>query len=190
MPTPGGEAGTALACLERTAPLVPGPQGIVDDTALRGVHHQTILRDLGLLPIKGVAAAKAGSKNARRDPRERRSEKLGFAETKTVNLSDRTTKNIDLYASGGAIGIGTLNADGELHFTPLPRIRTHRNADKTGYRWYNDHRLPDSLGAGQITVRLHNDAAARPQVQPDGERPTDPRDRSRLQGPVPTTQRR
>lgn len=42
---------------------------------------------------------------------------------------------------------GTLNADGDLHFTPLPRIRTHRNADKIGYRWYNDHRLPDSDAA-------------------------------------------
>ena len=72
------------------------------DTALRGVYQQAILRDLGLLPIKRVAAAKAGWKNARRDPRERRSEKLGFAETKTVTLSDGTTKNIDLYASGGA----------------------------------------------------------------------------------------
>ncbi|MBA3302355.1 MAG: hypothetical protein H0U26_00615, partial [Acidimicrobiia bacterium] len=112
VPTPGGEAATALECLERTAPLVPGAQGVVYDTALRGVHHQTILRDLGLLPINRVAAAKAGSKKARRDPQERRVEKMGFVETKAVTLSDGTTKNIDLYAQGGAIGIGTLNADG------------------------------------------------------------------------------
>ncbi len=179
MPTPGGEAATALACLERTAPLVPGAQGIVYDTALRGVHHQTILRDLGLLPINRVAAAKAGSKKARSDPRQRRVEKLGFVETKAVTLADGTTKNIDLYAQGGAIGIGVLNADGELQFTPLPRIRTHRNADKTGYRWYNDYRLPDRLGAGQITVRLHNDAsdAARKFNRTENVRPipaTDP----------------
>jgi hypothetical protein len=179
VPTPGGEAATALACLERTAPLVPGAQGVVYDTALRGAHHQTILRDLGLLPINRVAAAKAGSKQARRDPRERRVEKLGFVETKAVTLSDGTIKNIDLYAQGGAIGIGVLNADGELQFSPLPRIRTHRNADKAGFRWYNDYRLPDRLGAGQITVRLHNDAsdAARKFNRTENVRPipaTDP----------------
>ena len=42
----------------------------------------------------------------------------------------------------GEIGLGTLTADGELHFTPLPRIRTHRNPSNNGYRWYNDYRLP------------------------------------------------
>ena len=44
-----------------------------------------------------------------------------------------------------------------LHFTPLLRVRTHRNASKNGYRWYNDYRLPEHLGGGQITVRLHQD---------------------------------
>jgi len=41
-------------------------------------------------------------------------------------------------------------------FVELPRVRTHRNTDKTGYRWYNDYRLPDHLGGGTITVRLHS----------------------------------
>ncbi len=43
-------------------------------------------------------------------------------------------------------------------FTRLPRVRTHRNADKGGYRWYNDYRLPEHLGAGVVTVRLHGNA--------------------------------
>ena len=35
-------------------------------------------------------------------------------------------------------------------------MRTHRIKDKTGiFRWYNDYRLPTSLGAGTMTVRLH-----------------------------------
>jgi hypothetical protein len=46
--TPGGEARTAMDCFTRLAPLVPGAQGVIYDTALRGVHHQTLLRDLGL----------------------------------------------------------------------------------------------------------------------------------------------
>ena len=55
------------------------------------------------------------------------------------------------------IGIGTLAANDDLHFTRLGRIRTHRNRDKKGYRWYNDYRLPDDLGGGVVTVRLHGD---------------------------------
>lgn len=162
--SPGGEATTAMDCLERTAPLVPGAQAVVYDTALRGTHHQRILRDLGLVPINRVAAAQAGSKAARRSPREQRVEKLVFVEAKTITLPDGTEHHLDLYARAGTIGIGTLNADGELQFTPLPRIRTHRNADKTKYRWYNDHRLPEHLGSGTISVRLHgnpSDAARR-----------------------------
>jgi hypothetical protein len=41
-------------------------------------------------------------------------------------------------------------------FEPLRRFRTHRTRDKGGtYRWYNDYRLPDRLGGGTVTVRLH-----------------------------------
>jgi hypothetical protein len=39
----------------------------------------------------------------------------------------------------------------------LARVRTHRNVDKTGYP-YDDYRLPDHLGAGTITIRLHGNA--------------------------------
>lgn len=159
VPAPGAEAATAMACIERTAPLVPGAQAIVYDTALRGVHHQRILRDLGLLPVNRVAAAQAGSKDARRDRRHQRVEKTTFVETKTVNLPDGTVTDVQLFGRGGAIGLGTFAADGELIFQALPRVRTHRNADKGRYRWYNDYRLPPHLGGGQVTVRLHGDAS-------------------------------
>jgi hypothetical protein len=57
---------------------------------------------------------------------------------------------------GGAIGIAQETADGSLLFVELPRIRTYRNADRSGrYRWYNDYRLPDEYGSNVITVRLH-----------------------------------
>jgi hypothetical protein len=178
--TKGGEAATAVACLERTSPLLPGAQAVVYDTALRGTHHQTILRDLGLLSINRVAAAQAGSKSARRGKRDQRIEKLAFVEQKTVQLEDGMTKKIDLYAKGGAIGLGVIAADGELLFTPLPRVRTHRNADKNGYRWYNDYRLPDQLGGRTVTVRLHSDAkdAARKFNRTENVRPIPPDDPS------------
>jgi hypothetical protein len=81
-----------------------------------------------------------------------------FVETKEIRQPDGTTRSLDLYARAGSIGIGTLAADGELLFTALPRTRTHRNVDKGGYRWYNDYRLPESLGGGLVTVRLHGNA--------------------------------
>ena len=79
-----------------------------------------------------------------------------WVDTKTIRHTDGTTSTIDLYARGGQIGIGRLVDTGDLDFIALPRIRTHRNAGKDNrYRWYNDHRLPDSAGNGTVTVRLH-----------------------------------
>jgi len=174
----GGEAATAVKCLERTAPLVPGAQAVVYDTALRGIHHQTILRDLGLIPINRVAAAQAGAKSARRGKKDQRVEKLVFVEQKTIQLGNGTAKKLDLYSRGGALGIGTLAVDGELLFVPLPRVRTHRNADKSRFRWYGDYRLPDHLGGGVVTVRLHADArdAARKFNRTENVRPIPPGD--------------
>ena len=82
-------------------------------------------------------------------------EKSTHLEDRQVNLPDGSTTTVSLFAQGGAVGIGTLTATGDLLFTPLKRIRTHRKSDKTKYRWYNDLELPEHLGRKQITVRLH-----------------------------------
>ena len=89
------------------------------------------------------------------------------------------------------IGIGELTETGELTFTELARVRTHRNQDKSGqYRWYNDYRLPDRYGDQTITVRLHGTRRRRgPQAQPHRERPTHPAERPRLRPPLPAPQR-
>jgi hypothetical protein len=63
VPNPGGEAATAIDSFTQLAPLCPGALGVIYDTALRGTHHQRLLRDLGLLPVNRVTAAKA------RDPK-------------------------------------------------------------------------------------------------------------------------
>ena len=154
VPTPGGEARTAVDCFTRLAPHMPGAQGVIYDTALRGVHHQHILRELGLLPVNRVTAAKAGAKKPRRN--DRRVEKNVHIEDKTVTLANGTTRTVRLYASGGALGIAELDDTGTQHFVPISRIRTHRNRDKNGrYRWYNDYQLPASYDDQLITVRLH-----------------------------------
>ena len=157
VPTAGGEARTAVSCLTRLAPLVPGAQGVIYDTALRGVHLQTLLRDLGLLPINKVTAAAAGAKSPRRGE-GRRVEKTAFIETRTIKTGSRDA-SISLYAQGGAVGLGELNEAGALTYTPLRRIRTHRNRDKSGqYRWYSDYQLPDHYNNATVTVRMHGNA--------------------------------
>ena len=156
VPKHGGEAKTAMECFSRLAQHVPGAQGIIYDTALRGVHLQHLLRELGLLTINRVTAAKADTKNQPRRGEGRREEKSTRLETKTITFPGGRTHNIELYARGGAVGIGQLTETGDITFTELPRVRTHRNRDKSGkYRWYNDYSLPEHLGAGNVTVRLH-----------------------------------
>ena len=157
VPKAGGEAKVAVETFENLAPHCPGAQGVIYDTALRGVHHQTLLRDLGWLPVNKVTAAKARVKKPRRKEGER-VEKSTHLEDRTLTLPDGTQRTISLFARGGALGIATLTDTGEMAFTELPRVRTHRHAGKTHYRWYNDYRLPDHLGGGTLSMRLHGNA--------------------------------
>jgi hypothetical protein len=151
VPQPGGEAATAMASFEQLAPLLPGAQGVIYDTALRGVHHQRMLRDIGWLTINRVTAQQSGTTKSPR----RRIPKSAHVETKNIKRPDGTPATLSLYAQDGAIGVGELDDRGELHFQPLRRKRTHRTRDKSGkYRWYNDYELPAQLG-GDVTVRLH-----------------------------------
>jgi hypothetical protein len=161
VPSPGGEAAVAMDCFRGLATRAPGAMGVIYDTALRGVHHQTLLRDLGLLPVNRVTAAKAGAQKPRRAEGQR-VEKSTHIEDREVTLPDGSTTTVSLFAEAGAVGIGTMDANGDLLFTPLKRIRTHRNANAHQYRWYNDYELPAHLGKRPITVRLHgNDEDAR-----------------------------
>ncbi len=178
VPQPGHEAATAMHCFERLAPLLPGAQGVIYDTALRGVHHQHLLRDLGWLPINRVTAATAGATTPRRRDGQRQP-KTAHIEDRTIHTPDGRDVTVSLYARDGALGIGTLTDTGNLHFTPLRRIRTHRNRDKTGtYRWYNDYQLPHHHGTGTITVRLHttDDDARRKLNRTENLRPIPPGD--------------
>jgi hypothetical protein len=178
VPKTGGEAGVAMECFTRLAPLVQGVQGIVYDTALRGVHHQRILREFGLLSINRVTAAETGAKKPRRKD-GRRQEKSIHLEDKMVRRADGSSTRLPLYAKGGALGIGELTDRGDLTFVPLRRVRTHRNRDKSGlYRWYNDYRLPHTHGGGTVTVRLHanDEDGARGLNRTENLRPIPPAD--------------
>jgi hypothetical protein len=69
VPRSGAEAETAMRCFRRITPLVPGAPGVIYDTALRGVHHQILLRELGLVPTtiplvgEGHASVRGGPHN-------------------------------------------------------------------------------------------------------------------------------
>jgi hypothetical protein len=120
VPEPGSEAAVAVSCFERLAPHVPGAQAIVYDTALRGVHHQRILRELGIMPVNMVAAAETfGSKTLKRKIKRR--EKTVHVEDKVVTQPDGSTITIRLLSTAGAIGIMRPTEAGELRFTPLVR---------------------------------------------------------------------
>lgn len=161
VPSPGGEAATAMDCFRSLAPRIPGAQGVIYDAALRGVHHQALLRELGLLPVNRVTAAKASDKKPRRAEGQR-VEKSTHVEDLELSLPDGRRQTVSVFARGGAIGIGVLSASGAHVFTRLHRIRTHRKTDKSSFRWYNDYALPAHLGGGTYTVRLHgNDEDAR-----------------------------
>lgn len=57
-PEKGGEAKTAMQAFKDIAPIAPGCMGILYDTALRGTHHQVLMRDFGWLSINRVTAKK------------------------------------------------------------------------------------------------------------------------------------
>ncbi|MGI8427269.1 MAG: hypothetical protein ACR2FO_08150, partial [Actinomycetota bacterium] len=156
VPDKGGEAKVAMGCFDRLAHLLPGAQGVIYDTALRGIHHQTLLRKHGWVPVNKVAALVAGSKKPRR-AEGRRVEKSFFVESKQVRMEDGTVKNLNLFARGGAVGIGEPNQNGDVEFVELSRVKTMRRGSPGQFRFYNEYKLPENYGGGTITIRLHGD---------------------------------
>lgn len=153
VPTAGGEAAQAVAMFTQLAPLTPGAQAVIYDGALRGVHHQTLLRDLGLLTVNRVTAH-TGVRN-KTNKTKQRVEKSTYVETKTIT-TPASQREVQIFAKGGQIGVTEVSDTGEQIFIPLERIRTHRAQSKAGtYRWYNDHQLPPNYGGGVLTIRLH-----------------------------------
>jgi hypothetical protein len=131
--TSGAEAATALDRFVGLAPLMPGAQGVVYDTAFRGVHHQRLMRELGWVSVNRVTANAGSRKRPAKD--RKRVEKTVYVETKTVRMSDGE-RQVRLISQGGRIGLGEVTESGKPVFVPLDRIRTHRNTDKRGtYRW-------------------------------------------------------
>ena len=154
VPGKQAEAAAAMQCFARLRPLVPGAQGVIYDTALRGVHHQTLLRELGLLPINRVSGSAGRSKELRSV--RGRYERTIHIEDRPILLGDGSVRILRLVARSGAIGLENSTDDGKHEFVKLRRVRTLRFQDRSGpYRWYNQVALPDAYGGKTIMVRLH-----------------------------------
>ncbi|MDP9342519.1 MAG: hypothetical protein M3Q23_10610 [Actinomycetota bacterium] len=153
----GGEAGVALESFASIHPLAPGVIGVIWDMAVRGVHIDRIMRELGWLTVTGVAAkehhVRRGQKGGRRVEKER------LVEVRTVKALDGTEVKVRLLARRGALGISTLDEDGNHLWEPLERLQTIRRRDKGGFRFYNRYRLPPGYVKKDILVRLHGDAS-------------------------------
>jgi len=91
-------------------------------------------------------------------------------------------------ARGGAIGIAEPDETGDPSFCPSAD-QTRRTEDASGlFRWYNDYELPNSLGGGEITIRLRaNEHDKTRGFEPDRERSADPPERPRVRPPLRQT---
>jgi hypothetical protein len=157
-PEKGGEAKYAMNALRDLAPQLPGAQGVIYDTALRGVHHAEIMRELGWLSINRVQAAEV-IKNKDAKP-VKRTEKATHIEDKVVN-----GKTVRLFARAGAICVAELDHNGDQVLTECKRIKTIRRQDKNNkFRFYNQYALPDG---DTVIVRLDTTDEDRARLSPN-----------------------
>lgn len=144
VPEKGGEAKAAMQSFRAVAPHVPGALGVIYDTALRGVHHAELMKVFGWLSVNRVQSAEV----------IKRGGKLVKRVEKALHIEDKLIdgNSVRLFARGGAVCIAEFGDTGEQELIELRRLRTMRQADKSGrFRWYNEYALPDSK---TITVRL------------------------------------
>ena len=126
---PGREADTAVELFRSIVARADGRvQAIAYDGAFRGIHHNTLMRDLGVVVITKVHAA------ARRD---------GTKITRTIPLGIRTHQpsgqacTHTLVINDGAIHETHIDAAGQHHLSgPLARKQVRRSRSRArGYRF-------------------------------------------------------
>jgi hypothetical protein len=141
----GGEAGTAMRCLRRLQPLLPGAQGAIFDKAMRGVHIDEAMRDLGWIIVTDVHAVTDEQGRPR-----------------AWHIEERTEEAISIYGRQGAAGHRELAETGEPVFIPWHRVKTERRGRPRAFRFSNLYAMPTEGGDRHIRVRLNgNDEDAR-----------------------------
>jgi hypothetical protein len=143
-PEKGGEAKTAMSAFKDIAPIAPGCMGTLYDTALRGTHHQELMRDLGWLSINRVTAKQIITKDKRP---VKRVEKATHIEDRTIN-----GRTVRFFAQGGALCVVSLDHNGEQVLSECTRTKTIRRANDDGtFRFYNEYETP---AGDKVLMRL------------------------------------
>ncbi len=149
---PGHEADTAVELFRSIVRQADGRvQAIAYDGAFRGVHHNTLMRELGVVVITKVHAA------ARRD-----NEKL----VRTIPLDVRRHEldgrpcTHTLVVHDGAIREAVIDAAGELLLSdPLARKQVRRNrSQRNGYRFTLGVTIPCPRGPFTVWTSAHTHA--------------------------------
>lgn len=148
------EPTAAVQVLRRVKPHAPGAQALVWDMILRGTHMQTILTEIGLVPVVGI--------HAKSNPKGKKGRKGDDYVPKTADLEDSeqttpdgTTRVVHIAACDGVASVKTLTEAGEPHYEALVCKRIQRREDKHRYRWYGQYSLPEEYGGQKISLRLH-----------------------------------
>ena len=132
-PPPAAKPTPPMDCFDR-APTAhcPGAQGVIYDTALRGVHHQTLLRDLGWLSDQqGHRRQGRRQGQPRRKARASASRSRPTSKTGPSPLPDGPSTTISLFAAGRRHRHRRTHRHRQTTLrSELARVRTHRNADK------------------------------------------------------------
>jgi hypothetical protein len=145
------EPNAMLDILRRLKPYAPGAQALVWDMAVRGEHIQTVLTEIGLVPVVQV--------HAKKNPDGKKGRKKGTFVPKTADLEDLsmqmpdgTTRIVHIAAFNGAASVKELTETGEPHYEILECVRIQRHEDKNAYRWYGYYRLPQDFGGQEISA--------------------------------------
>lgn len=121
-----------MSAFKDIAPIAPGCQGTLYDTALRGMHHQELMRDLGWLSINRITAKQVETKGGKGVKRVE----------KATHIEDRKIdgRTVRFFAQGGALCVAELDHNGEQVLTECTRIKTIRRTNDDGtFRFYNEY---------------------------------------------------
>lgn len=151
----GDEAKVAVEMLRLARQHAPGAQAVVWDMALRGSHINTILTELGLVPVVKIhAESNPDGGHGRRAGTY--VPKTGDLDDLRVTMPDGTEQLVLISACDGWVSIKELDEIGAPHYRPLELVRLQPHQNKEGgFRWYGYYKLPAEYGGKTISVRLH-----------------------------------
>ncbi|HEY6316702.1 MAG TPA: hypothetical protein VI462_02295, partial [Acidimicrobiia bacterium] len=142
------EADVAVKNLLELAPSVPGAQGSICDTMLRGTHLDELQRYTDWIVMNPIAAESVDAKTGDRV------EKSHHLRTVTFTYTNGAKETVDIWYVGGRLHRLAFTDDGVEVPIPLDRISNpvRRNGDGT-FRHYVEYLVPNPRGGEPRTIR-------------------------------------